>query len=292
MFQVYLQVLSYGVYIGSLYGLAAVGLALIFGVMNILQIAHGSIIMLGGYFCFWLFTAYHLDPITALPCAMILFFFMGFILYKVLFSYLAKLPVEAKIKNSMLVAFGLILVLDNLTTITMTGNIRTVNPSYGGLAFRLCGVQIPYIGLLNLVLAAALITLLHLFLKKTYLGKSIRATAQHYESASLAGVHVSRMYSIAMGVATALGAAAGVLVLLYSGVDPTIGMDWTLKSLLVTILAGTGKIAGIFICGLFFGILEAVGSMFIGPYKDLIGLVLFLGVLIWKPQGLFSKARD
>jgi branched-chain amino acid transport system permease protein len=289
VFQVYLQVLVYGIYVGSLYGLAAVGLALVFGVMEILQIAHGSVVMLGAYVAFWFFHLYGIDPLLSLPLIAIIFFFVGVFFFRVLFAPTTKLSIEAKVKNSMLVAFGLILVLDNLTTIAWTGNIRTVSPFYQGLSFRFLGVQFPCVGLVSLGLAALLIVGLHLFLKKTYLGKSIRATAQHAESASFTGVNIGRTYSIATGVATALGACAGALVLLSSGVDPTIGMDWTLKSLLVAVLAGTGNVGGVFVCGLFFGVLEAIGSMFMGPYKEVIGLVIFLAVLIWRPQGLFSK---
>ncbi len=291
MLQVYLQVLVYGVYIGSLYGLAAVGLALVFGVMDILQIAHGSVVMLGAYAAFWFFHLYGIDPLLSLPLVAVIFFLVGVFFFKVLFAPTTKLSMEAKVKNSMLVAFGLILILDNMTTIAWTGNIRTVSPFYQGLSFRFLGVQFPCVALVSLGLAALLIVGLHLFLKKTYLGKSIRATAQSAESASFTGVNIGRTYSIATGVATALGACGGALVLLSSGVDPTIGMDWTLKSLLVAVLAGTGNVGGVFVCGLFFGVLEAIGSTFLGPYKETIGLVLFLAVLIWRPQGLFSKRR-
>lgn len=289
MLQLYLQVLVYGVYVGALYGLAAVGLALVFGVMHILQIAHGSIVMLGAFAAFWFFDLYQIDPLLSVPLVAVLFFFVGILLFKVLFSPMTKLRVEAKIKNSMLVAFGLILVLDNLTTMAWTGNMRTVSPSYQGLSFKLGFVQIPYVALISLTLAALLIVGLHFFLRKTVLGKSIRATAQHAEAASFTGINVGSTYSLAIGISTALGATAGVLVLLSSGVDPTIGMDWTLKSMLVAVLAGTGNVGGVFVCGLFFGVLEAIGSMFMGPFKDTIGLVLFVVVLIWRPQGLFSK---
>jgi branched-chain amino acid transport system permease protein len=289
--EIYLQVFVYGIFTGSLYGLGAVGLALIFGVMDMIQVAHGSMIMLGGYFCFWLFEIYFIDPFLSLPLAAVVFFFAGIFLFKALFSPLIKLSEDDRTKNSMLVAFGAILVIDNLATILWTGNMRTVAPPYQGLAFRFFNLQIPFVSLVNLILAAMLIFGLNVFLKKTYLGKSIRAAAQNFEVASLMGVNIGRTYSIAMGIATALGAAAGVLVILNSGVDPGIGMDWMLKALLITVLAGTGNIGGIFISGLFFGILEAIGSIFIGPYKELIGLVLFLAVLIWRPEGLFSGKR-
>ena len=289
MFQIYAQVIVYGIYLGALYGLAAVGLALIFGVMEILQIAHGSIVMLGGYFAFWLFSVYRVDPIVSLPIVMIVFFLLGIGLFKILFSSLVDLSPDDRVKNSMLVAFGLILVTDNLTTLACTGNVRTINPFYSGLSCQVGCVQIPYIGMITVILGGAMIIALHLFLRKTIAGKVIRATAHSAVFARLVGINISRTYSVAMGIATALGAAGGVLVCTSTGVDPTIGMDWTLKALLITVLAGTGNVGGVFLCGLFFGIIEAIGSIIIGPYKEIIGLVLFLVVLLWRPQGVFSK---
>jgi branched-chain amino acid transport system permease protein len=289
MLEIYVQVIVYGIYIGALYGLAAVGLALIFGVMEILQIAHGSIVMLGGYFAFWLFSDFRIDPILSLPISMIVFFFLGIGLFKIFFSTLVDLSPDDRVKNSMLVAFGLILVADNLTTIAFTGNVRTINPFYSGQSYQVGFVQIPYIGIVTLILGGAMIIALHLFLRKTSAGKIIRATAHSAVFARLVGINTSRAYSIAMGIATALGAAGGVLVCTSSGVDPSIGMDWTLKALLITVLAGTGNVGGVFVCGLFFGVVEAIGSIIIGPYKEIIGLVLFLAVLLWRPQGVFSK---
>lgn len=288
--EVFFQVLIYGIYVGSLYGLAASGLALIFGVMDVLQIAHGSIVMLGAYACFWLYNLLKIDPLLSLPLVGVLFFLVGAFLFIILFSPITKYSAEARVKNSMLLAFGLILVIDNLATMVWTGNIRTVNPPYQGVAFRFCGLHLPCVGLISLCLAGVIIIGLGLFLRKTYIGKSIRATAQSAESASLSGINVKRTYLTAIGIGTALGAAAGVLVLLSSGVDPAIGMDWTLKSLLVTVLAGTGNVGGVFICGLFFGVLESVGSMVLGPYKEVIGLALFMAILFVRPQGLFSRS--
>jgi branched-chain amino acid transport system permease protein len=289
LFLLFAQVFVYGIYTGSLYGLAAVGLGFIFGVMGVLQVSHGSMIMLGGYFCFWLFDIYHVDPLLSLPLGVMVFFFVGLLVFKGLFYSVTKLSEDDKVKISMLVGFGLILVIDNLSTILWTGNMRTVSPSYQGLTFQLFGVQLPYVCLVSVILAAIVIVGLHIFLMKTYLGKSIRSTAQSSEFAALVGVDVHRTYSTAMGIATSLASISGVLVVLSFGVSPSIGMDWTLKALLITVLAGTGHIGGIFICGLFFGILEAVGSLFVGPYKDVIGLVLFVAVLIWRPQGIFSR---
>lgn len=284
-----LQLLVYGVTTGSLYGLGAIGVALVFGVMNVLQISHGSLIMLGAFMAFWLFELLHFDPLLSLPLIIIAFFFVGIGLYRSLFSSIAKLPIDLKINQSVLIAFGLVLIIDNIATLVWTANVRTITTPYNGITFGILGVRIPVIGLTGLILAIILIFLLNLFLRRTYLGKSIRATAQDWEAASLMGIRIHQTYAISFAIATALAAVAGVLVILSTGVDTGIGMSWTIKSLIVTVFAGTGNIGGIFACGLIFGILESIGSIFLGPYKELIGLVLFLLVLIWKPQGLFGK---
>lgn len=284
------QVLVYGIITGSLYGLAAAGIALIFGVMNVLQVAHGSLIMLGGYMCFWLFYFFRIDPLISIPLVMIVFLMVGVVLYRIFFSSVIRLPVDEKISISVLLSFGLILIIENLAILAWTADVRTITPFYKGLTFKFLGLRLPYPGLACTALAVALILALHLFLQKTSTGRSLRATAQDWKAASMVGVNINRTYSLSFGIATALAAVTGVLIILGSSVDPNIGMTWTIKGLIVTVLAGTGNIGGIFVCGLFFGVLESIGSMLIGPYKELIGLVLFLMILIWKPQGLFRKA--
>ena len=151
--QIFAQSLIFGVFVGGLYGLAAVGLSLVFGVMKMLNVAHGELLMLGGYATFWFFSLYHVDPfLSFLPCAFILFL-IGMVLYKGLFSPLAKLREDVKIKNSMLVGFGLSLVFQNLAIRLWTADERSVSVSYSGWGFSLFGLRFPFIRLAGLVLA-------------------------------------------------------------------------------------------------------------------------------------------
>lgn len=176
-----MQIIAYGVIIGALYGLVAIGLALLLGVMGYLNIAHGTFIMLGGYVSFWLFSLWHIDPFVSIPLVMLVMFIMGLILYRVLFSPLLKFPVGWRIGNSMLVSFGLLWVLDNAATWLWTSDVRSITTSYTGEVFNLFGVRLAYTGLGGLSLAIMIIFALHLLLTKTYFGKSVRATAQDWE---------------------------------------------------------------------------------------------------------------
>jgi branched-chain amino acid transport system permease protein len=225
----------------------------------------------------------------SVPLVLVFFFLFGVLVYRFFFSTMIKQEVEDKIKNSMLVAFGLALLFENLVILGWTPNHRTVEPFYQGSGLNILRVRLPYVGLGSILLAIVSIYALHLFMKKTYLGKAIRATTQNWESAMLMGINVHYTYAVSMAIGTALAAVAGVFVILNRGIDPTIGMEWTIKALIITILSGTGNIGGIFVCGLFFGVMESICSMFTGLYYELIGLALFLAILIVKPQGLFGK---
>jgi branched-chain amino acid transport system permease protein len=130
---------------------------------------------------------------------------------------------------------------------------------------------------------------LHLFLKKTYFGKSVRATTENWKSAKLMGINVDRTYMITFALGTALAGLAGVLVAMTQTVTPDVGMLWTLKALIVVVLAGIGSVGGAFFAGLILGVVEAVSAIFIGPYTVALGLMIFLLILMFRPQGLFGK---
>jgi branched-chain amino acid transport system permease protein len=292
-FQLPAQVLVYGITTGALYGLAAVGLALVFGVMKMLNIAHGSLIMIGAYAVFWAFSMGHLDPYMSLPLVIVLLFVIGAILYWLIFSHTAKLPEGDRIKNSLLVSFGLMLLLNNLATILWTGDERSVSTFYSGGVLDLYGVRLPYIGIGGIALALIVILGLNLLLTKTYFGKSIRATSEDWEASALMGVNIKRTYflSFALGVALA-GVAASLSAVSYA-IDPNIGAQWTNKSLIILVLAGLGQIGAVFSAGILLGVAEAVSVMFIGSsYREVVGLVVFLLILMLRPEGLFvRKAR-
>ncbi len=285
-----LQNAVFGALIGGLYGLAAVGLSLVFGVLKMLNVAHGELIMLGGYIGFWLFTLWRSDPFVSLVPSALALFLVGAVLYQTLFSRLIYFPEETKIKNSILIGFGLSLILQTLALLAWTADERATTTLYAGTVFPLGGVVVP-LGRLS-ALAVAFLTLggLHLFLHRTLPGKAIRATAEDVEAAALAGIPVPTVFLAAFGLGSALAGIAGTLVSMTDAISPTIGLTWTLKALIVVILSGLGNIFGTFLAGLGLGVVEALSGFFLGnAYREIMGLVLFLLVLSLRPEGLFTR---
>jgi branched-chain amino acid transport system permease protein len=286
-----IQNLVFGIFVGSIYGIAAVGLALVFGVMKMLNVAHGELLMVGGYVSFWLFTSAGIDPFVSLLISVPLMFLVGALLNQVLFRFVAELDTEDKIKNSLLISFGLILILQNLAQQAWSADDRSIETAYAGLGLNVMGIALPYTRLANLGMALLVIVGLHLFLSRTFIGKAIRATAEDWESAILVGVNIRRIYIVTIGLSAALAAIAGTLVAVGYGISPSIGLQWTLKALVVVILAGTGSIFGVFPAGLLLGVGEALSGIVAGAaYREVFGLLIFIVILIIRPQGLFGRA--
>jgi branched-chain amino acid transport system permease protein len=285
------QNIVFGLFVGGIYGIAAIGLALAFGVMNVLNIAHGELLMFGGYISFWLFSLLGIDPFISLIICVPALFGIGLLLDRLVYRHVARLTGETKIKNSLLISFGMVLILQNLAIRLFTADERTVQVSYGGDGITLLGVALPYTRLLGLLIALITIVTLHFFLHRTDPGKAIRATAEDWEAAELSGISVQRVYMLTFALGAALAGIAGTLVSVTSSITPAIGLDWTLKALIVVVLAGTGSIMGAFPAGLLLGLVEALSGAFIdASYRELVGLVIFLLVLLIRPQGLFGRA--
>jgi branched-chain amino acid transport system permease protein len=288
------QNLIFGILLGALYGLGAVGIAMVFGVTKFLNVAHGELLMFGGYATFWLFNLYDIDPFLSLPLTIVFLLLIGAVLYSLLFSRMVKLTEEEKIKNTMLVGFGLTLILQNIALNLWTADDRGITTSYSGEAFIVWGLRFPYVRVAGLLISLVCLFALHLFLRKTYTGKAIRATVMDWEAASLVGIDVHKVYLLAFLIGTALAGVAGALVLVSFSVEPAMGMHWTLKSLIVMVLGGAGNFVGTFFAGILLGTVESTAAFFIpGNYRQVVGLVLFLLILSFRPQGLFgSKERQ
>jgi branched-chain amino acid transport system permease protein len=285
------QNLIFGLFVGGIYGVAAAGLALVFGVLKLLNVAHGELLMFGGYITFWLFNLLGLDPFLSLLSSIPILFVVGIVLDRLVFQRLVRLSGEARIKNSLLVSFGLALILQNLALQFFSADERTVQLSYSGAGMNLLGVTLPYTRLISLLAAFVAAMALHLFLHTTYPGKAVRAVAEDGESAALVGIDTSRVYLYTMGIGAALAGLAGSLVVVGYGIEPSIGLSWTLKALVVIILAGTGSVLGAFPAGLLLGLVEAISGIAFGAiYRETAGLVLFLLVLLLRPNGLFGRA--
>jgi branched-chain amino acid transport system permease protein len=286
----FVQTLVFGIFAGAIYGIAAMGLALVFGVLKILNIAHGELVMLGGYVGFWAFSSLGLDPFLGLIIVIPAIFVVGIVLDRVVYRNIVRLLGEEKLKNSLLVSFGLGLVLQNLAQWIFTGDERSVQTSYSGEGWSVGGVLFPYTRLATLAIVLIITVALHFFLRKTYPGKAILATAEDYESAELAGINISRVYMLTFALGAALAAVAGQFVTFTYSLAPSIGMMWTLKAMIVIVLAGTGSILGALPAGILLGVVEALAGAYLAQtYKEVAGLVIFLLVLILRPQGLFVR---
>jgi branched-chain amino acid transport system permease protein len=284
------QQLVLGLLIGGLYGLAAAGLSLVFGVLKVLNVAHGELIMLGGYGAFWLVALLGLDAFASLALVIPGALLLGVVLYAALFGFVVRATEETRVKNSLLIGFGLALALHALAVRLWTADERSVPTPYGGGVFTVAGLAIPAVRLLSLVLAFALILALELLLTRWRWGQAIRATAEDWEAALLAGIDVRRAYLLAFALGTALAGAAGTLVTVAYSVSPSIGLEWTLKALIVVVLAGLGSVLGTFVGGLVLGVAEAASAAaFGGPYREVVGLVIFVVVLLVRPRGLFGR---
>jgi branched-chain amino acid transport system permease protein len=285
------QTLVFGILNGALYGIIALGIALVFGVMKYLNVAHGSLIIVGAYGSLILFRL-GVDPFVSIPFVLLFLFVGGAILFKAFFTRIISFPEADKIKNSLLISFGLVLVLDNLATVIWTGDERSITPSYSGITFQAFGLRFPLIGLSGGVLAIVLIFLLHLFLSRTFFGKSVRAVSQDHEAASLMGIEINRTFLLSFAISVGLASIPSVLIALQS-FSPTAGIQWFNKGIIVMMLAGIGNIYGVFPAGLFLGIIEALSVFLFGAlYRDVTGLVVFVLLLILVPQGLFGKRGE
>jgi len=290
-FEFIIQIIVFGIFVGALYGLAAVGFSFIFGVMRILNIAHGELIMLGGYVGVSLCSYYNIDPFLSLPLVAIVLFVFGAVLYKILFSKVIKFNEELRTNTSLLISFGLILILEQSALLSFSADERSVAPSYAGLGIEIFNIQFPYIRMGIVLVSLILIFGLQLFLHKTYLGKSIRASAENWESATLVGININRVYLVSFSLSCALAGMAGSMIAVGYSINPTMGLEWILKAMVIAIMAGVGSIGGAFIAGVMLGVVETVSSIYLGPYMQSVGLVIFLMVLMLRPQGLFGAKQ-
>lgn len=278
-----------GIMVGALYGLAALGLSLVFGVLKILNVAHGELIMMGGYISFWAFSLYGIDPFVSVLLVLPIMFLFGLVLHLGLFARIVRADEEHRIKNSLLIGFGLTLVFHNLAILLWTADDRAITTAYSVAAITLGNVRLPLARMAGLLISFLAAFGLDWFLERTDFGKSIRATAEDWQIAALTGIDIHRTYLITFAIGSALAGLAGTLVALGYSISPSIGLGWTLKALIVVVLAGLGSMRGTFFAGILLGVAENSSAFLLGnQYREIVGVVLFLIVLSLRPQGLFG----
>jgi branched-chain amino acid transport system permease protein len=274
------QILLNGVLLGGLYGLMALGMALVWGVLNIVNLAHGAFVMLGGYCVYFIFTGLGIDPFAALPFAFLAMFVLGYLLQR----YVLNLIVRSAQLNTLLITFGLDVVLTYLAQLAFTADFRTVNPSYAGANVTIFELTLPLLRFAAFVAALVFAGLLWIILQRTRLGRAIRATAQNLTAARLYGVDPARLYALTFGLGVGIAGAAGGLYGMVSQVTPYIGATLTAKSFVITIMGGLENPFGIVLAGIVIGIIEALASLYIGPtFTDVISFGLLVLILVVRP---------
>ncbi|MBK9519765.1 MAG: branched-chain amino acid ABC transporter permease [Anaeromyxobacter sp.] len=302
-----LQSILSGVLVGGVYALIGVGLTMIFGVMRVINFAHGDLLMMGMYLTWLIFTAFGIDPYLSLVISAPILFLWGAFLQKVFINrVLGALP-----QNQILLTIGLGLIMSNAMMLIFTSDYRILTTSYSSSSVKLFETA-PTVDAMGVVTAAAdtsslsislpllysfLVTAgitaaLFWFLAKTDTGQAIRATAQDRDAAQLMGINVKRMSVLAFGLGTALAGIAGALLAPTYYIFPQVGGPFTLKAFVVVVLGGMGSIVGATLGGVLIGVTESVSAVYVASgLKELVVYVLFLLILLFRPAGLLGKSK-
>ena len=275
-----------GILMGGLYVTIALGLSLVFGVMKVINVAHGDLVILGSYLAFSAITIWGLNPLLWLVPSLPLFFILGLLIEKYLLNRAARMSADA----ALIVAFGLALIVQNASQMIWTPQTRALTTSYSMTTFTVGNVYIPLVYLLDFAAALVVMVALRQFLERTYLGQAITAASQDRQTAELMGINPGRVSQIAFGIAMALAATAGIFFGLTFSFNPTSGTALLIIAFGVTILGGLGSMVGTFIGGMIFGLSQTLGGHFLGPTGQLlVPFLMVLLVLTIRPQGLFGR---
>jgi branched-chain amino acid transport system permease protein len=275
------------VLIGLVYALIAVGLTLIFGVMDIVNFAHGEFLMLGMYASFWAWAWWTLDPLLTLPFTALLLFAFGAGIYRLVIRRIIDAPMLSQIFTT----FGLMILLRGMAQFLWRPDFRTIGDTAvsGNVALGALRFGLPQ--LIAAVGAVATTALVWWFLRFTRLGAALEATAADREAAALMGIDPQRMFALAWGIGAGCAGVAGVLLSTYFPIFPEVGSNFILVAFVLVVLGGFGNILGALWAGILVGIVEVLGGFLIGPaYKMALVLSLFLLVVWLRPQGLLGRA--
>jgi branched-chain amino acid transport system permease protein len=286
--ETFFQSLVNGILTGTLYAMIGVGLTVIFGVMRIINLAHGDMVMLGMFGAYWSHTLWKIDPFISALLWVPLLFLAGMLAYR----FLLKAIIPGGELNTLLYTAGLSLLIANLALFAWTGDYRTLNLAYAEVPLRPYGIAVPIPLAIAFGLAVLITVALYFFLARTDTGRAVRATSQNAEAAALMGINVENISMITFGLGAALAAAAGVLLVPSLYLYPTVGEILIVKCFVIVVLGGLGSVPGAIAGGILLGVVESFGAVYVSvAYKDTIGFIIFLLVLLFRPQGLFGARQ-
>ncbi|WP_435181110.1 branched-chain amino acid ABC transporter permease [Halorussus sp. AFM4] len=276
-----------GLLLGGIYAVAALGLSLVFGIMDIVNLAHGHMLMVGAYVAILLFTATGITPLVGMVLAAAVLFGFGVLLQR----FVLDEVVGEGIEQPIIVLFGLALVLQSVGRILLGTQAQAAELGIQAGAITVGSATLSFPRLVTFAVAIVLILGTWAFLKYTTTGLAIRATAQSTSAAQYMGIDTENIYVLTLGIGTALAGAAGALLSMLFPITPYVGWSYLLKAFAVVVLGGVGSVAGTLVGGLILGVSENVGVLWLGGgFRDIISFSIFLGVLLVRPQGLFGKS--
>ncbi len=278
------QVAVSGILLGGVYALISIGLTLIFGVLRVVNFAHGEFLMVAMYASFWLYRLYGLDPYASILLVVVLLFLVGLVV-----EFLVIRPI-LKASSSMQIAatVGLSILLQNLALVSMTANYQSVQTQLSRAVISVGPLVLGVSRLLAFLVALAITGILFLFLQKSYLGKAIRCAAQDRTAALLMGINIDRVYLVTFAIGSALVGVAGALLMPLYPVFPTVGTYFVLVAFVVVVLGGLGNLTGALLGGFIIGLVEAFSGFYVPELKEAVYFVVFIVVLLIRPTGLFG----
>ena len=278
-----IQTIINGILLGGLFAVLGVGMTIIFGIVKLTNLAHGEFVILGAFCSTLLMEALNVDPILTLIITIPLMFIIGMVLQSVLINRVMLRGSEP----ALLVTFGLSIILQDAMLLLFTADARKMNVSYTNSTISLPGgLYIPVLDLVLLIISLITILVLTLFLRRTYMGRAIRDTSDDTVAAALMGVSIKKSYAVAMGIAMATAAVAGLCVGMRWTFYPSSGGEYLLRAFGVVVIGGMGSIPGALVGGLVFGLAQVIGGANYGLLASYVVLIIMLAV---RPQGLFSK---
>ena len=283
----FIQFVINGFIIGGAYALIGIGLTLIFGIMNVVNFAHGEMYMLGAYFLFTFFSMLGIDFYVSMVFAIAGVMIIGFICEKLILKPIRGRPID----TVMLAMIGLSLLFQNIAMLVWSPVPESIESPFSMPAFVVGGLYFLPQRIMVICIAFLLVILTHLLLKKTKIGKAVRATFLDIEAAALMGINSDRIYSFTFTLGAGLAGAAGALLGPIFTVHPYIGNLANLKAFAIVIIGGLGSLTGAVAAGLLLGVTESLGAAYVSSgYQDAVGFILLIMILIFKPTGLFGRA--
>ena len=275
-----------GLMFGAIYALVALGLTLIYGVLHIINFAHGAMLMLAMYMAYFLFKILNIDPYVAILIVTPAGFVFGYTIYR---WGIGKLS-GGRDQNILLITLGLSIILENSALVFFTGDQQTISLPYSYEAFDLGFLYLSYPKVISFVASLVICVLLWMLMTLTDLGKAIRAVAKQREGARLVGIDVEHVFAVTFGIGVACLGAAGCMLLPIFYVDPYTGNIFVIVAFTVVVLGGMGSIVGALLGGFIIGITESVGGLILGESLGQIGIsLIFILILIFRPTGIFGS---